>query len=86
MSSVTSPVYSPESSSWSRLEVEHKVGLSTPLQPERQGYQEAAGPRYWSLESPSQMETSASGSAPSLSTWWATADLQHGGYKRIVLS
>lgn len=59
MSSVTSPVYSPESSSWSRLWDGHKVGLSTPLQPEWQEHQEAAVPGYLSLKSPSQMHTSA---------------------------
>lgn len=60
MSSVTSPVYSPESSSWSRLWDGHKVGLlSTPLQPEWQGHWEPSVSRYLSLKSPSQMHTSA---------------------------
>lgn len=45
MSSVTSPVYSPESSSLSRLQVEYKVGSSTHLQAEWQGHWEAAVPR-----------------------------------------
>lgn len=45
MSSVTSPVYSPESSSWSRLRVQHRVGSPTHLQAERQGHREAAVPR-----------------------------------------
>lgn len=52
MSSITSPVYSPESSSWSSLWDGHKVGLSTPHQPEWQEHQEAPVPSYLSLKSP----------------------------------
>lgn len=44
MSSVTSPVYSPESSSWSRLWDGHKVELSTPLQPQWGGTRRQQSP------------------------------------------